>query len=257
MKNLKKRHELPNFLRLPYVFDISKILQALNKAPEGFKDLDGSGAYGKLADSCHCLQKTFGLKFNSLESAYEYLRKTGVRPKGMNWDYRKFITTGTDGKWEVRNNPYKQLAITEYNPEHDRKRFQINIPRNRLDERQYNKLKPWVIGTYLEKVISVFKGFVTRVRVARMEPGCKIGEHIDYNTDYSIRVHIPLRTNEKCGFYIRRRPKANKEHIQMKPDGTCWFVNTGYKHSVWNYGKTPRDHLILSIASQEDIFGII
>ena len=253
MRNLKKRNELPNFIKLSYNFNIGKILDFLAGAPEDFDDLNDRDGYGKVAESCPCLEETFGLKFKTIEAAYEYLRKSGVKPDNMKWNYMNFIKAA-DGTVRIgKSNPYKQMAFTEYNPQFNPEQFNVKIPKNRLDERQYNKLKPWVKGSYLEKVVSTFKGFVTRVRLSRMEPGCIIDEHIDYNTDYSIRIHIPLRTNDECGFYIHRGSGYKKDYVKMPADGSCWFINQGYKHSAWNKGESPRDHLVFSIAGQEDL----
>ena len=252
MKNLKKRNELPNFMQLPYIFDINKIIDSLNNIPEDFNDLNDSDGYGRVAESCPCLEEKFGLKFNTIEDAYKYLRNSGIKPENMKWDYTKFVQNSKSG-FKLKNNPYKQMALTEYNTKFNPEEFNVQIPKNRLDERQYNKLKHWVIGTYLEEVLSTFKGLVTRARISRMEPGCVIDEHIDYNTNYSIRVHIPIRTNNKSGFYVRRSLNGKKDYIQMPANGRCWFLNQGYRHSAWNKGNTPRDHLVLSLVGQEDL----
>ena len=242
-------------MRLPYFFDVQRILECLGRVPEDFNDLDDLDGYGKVARSCPRLEETFGLGFRTVESACEYLRKSGIKSS----DKWSFIETSEDQEHsharviKIRNNPYKQMALTEYNPDFDPGRFDVQIPKDRLDERQYNKLKSWVKKTYLEEVLSTFKGFVTRVRVSRMEPGCVIDEHIDYNTHYSIRIHIPLRTNNKSGFYVRRSPESEKDCCYMPADGHCWFLNQGFKHSAWNRGETPRDHLVLSVVGQDDL----
>ena len=57
-------------------------------------------------------------------------------------------------------------------------------------------------------------------------------------TDYSVRYHIPLTTNEGCGFHVIDRQGV--KHEQTMAPGECWFLNQGLKHSAWNKGKTPR-----------------
>ena len=109
----------------------------------------------------------------------------------------------------------------------------------------------WVKGTYIEEVINSFKGETHRARVAIMEPGCLIKPHIDYNTDYSVRYHIPLTTNKDCGFFVIK--DGEKIHQQMKP-GEVWFLNQGLRHSAWNKGKTSRSHIIISVNGQEDLY---
>ena len=106
-------------------------------------------------------------------------------------------------------------------------------------------------GTYIEEVLKSFKAEHTRARIAVMDPGAYIGDHIDYNTDYSVRYHIPLTTNDDCGFHVIDR-KGVKHEQKMLP-GECWFLNQGLKHSAWNKGKTTRAHIIISFLTQEDL----
>ena len=77
-----------------------------------------------------------------------------------------------------------------------------------------------------------------------------VAEHIDYNTDYSIRFHIPITTNKDCGFYCL----VNGERVyQTMEPGSCWFLNQGLRHSAWNKGTTARSHIIVSVDGQDDL----
>ena len=133
--------------------------------------------------------------------------------------------------------------------------YEKKIPKSRLDERHYNKVKDWVKGTYLEEVITSFKAETTRARIAIMDPGAYVAEHIDYNTDYSVRFHIPITTNVKCGFYCV--DKSGEKHYQTMEPGSCWFLNQGMRHSAWNKGPTTRSHIIISLQGQQDLDEII
>jgi len=82
-----------------------------------------------------------------------------------------------------------------------------------------------------------------------------VAEHIDYNTDYSVRFHIPITTNEKCGFYCVNK-QGEKVYQTMEP-GSCWFLNQGMRHSAWNKGTTTRSHIIISLQGQQDLDEII
>ena len=129
--------------------------------------------------------------------------------------------------------------------------YKINKKVKKRIKAKYHKIKDWVKGTYIEEVINSFKGETHRARVAIMEPGCLINPHIDYNTDYSVRYHIPLTTNKDCGFYVVGLD-GEKVYQQMKP-GEVWFLNQGLRHSAWNKGKTSRSHIIISVNGQEDL----
>ena len=239
MKNLK-RWELPNYKELPYRFNIEKILTVINAHSEGFNSLSDPYGYGKLVEKQPYLARQFGLKRPSAVANNKL--KSSV--KGL---CEKFV------QGEEQSSSYKQLHLTEYNPEFKPEKLDKTLPLHRLDERKYSKPTDWIKGTYLEEVFERFKGKVTRVRCARLEAGSVIKEHIDYCTSYSIRVHIPLITNDSCGFYFVR-PKHPKDFLKMPADGRCWFINQGFRHSAWNKGKAHRDHLILSIIGQEDLF---
>ena len=53
------------------------------------------------------------------------------------------------------------------------------------------------ICTEWNKILDTFKSPITRTRFAYLAPNYEIKPHIDYNTTYSIRVHIPIITNEE------------------------------------------------------------
>ncbi len=275
MKQLLKREQLPNFVKLPYKFDIDAINSFLKENADNIEDdLRAEGKYGKVVgEKCNHLQEVFGLKFNTIESAYSYMQKNDVKiskleeglpeNRRMRWDFRKYVKNfddyiikTDDGKFEISGTPYKQIAITEYNPEESDREYEVKIPKSRLDERHYNKVREWAKNSIIESVISQFKGEVHRVRVAIMEPGAWVSEHIDYNCDYSIRIHIPLVTNSDCALSVRRRGEE-KEILHMQADGSAWFINQGFLHSAWNKGATVRKHMILSIYGQEDILGAL
>ena len=264
---MKKRHELPAFKKLDMQFDVERLIEEVRNMPTQQDDLKEKGCYGvEVGGKAPKLQKAFGLKFNSIEDAYKFLQdndveeselRKGLGNKRMAWDYRNYvkpfdnyIVKGDDDKYHVSGSPYKQIALTEYNPDMEDRIYEKKIPKSRLDERHYNKIKDWVRGTYLEEVINSFKSETTRARIAIMDPGAFIAEHIDYNTDYSVRYHIPIVTNKDCGFYCL--VNGEKIHQTMEP-GSVWFLNQGLRHSAWNKGKTVRSHIIVSVNGQEDL----
>jgi len=274
-KIMLKRDQLPAFKKLPYTFDVDRINEIVRQMPVQEDDLKVKEGYGDLVGGKTAkLQKAFGLKFTSIEDAYQFLVNNDVAEselyendsqitkalgnKRMAWDYRNYvkpyenyIVKDKQGKYEVNGSPYKQIALTEYNPDMEDRVYDKKIPKGRLDERHYNKVKDWVKGTYIEEVLKSFRAEHTRARIAVMDPGAFIGDHIDYNTDYSVRYHIPLTTNEDCGFHVIDRNGI--KHQQKMAPGECWFLNQGLKHSAWNKGKTTRAHIIISFLTQEDL----
>lgn len=267
--NKLKREDLPPFKKLSYTFDVQEILKSIENIPDIVDDLKVKNGYGDLVGGkSPILEKAFGLKFKTIEDAYNWLQLNdvaeseltkGLNNKKMSWDFRnyikpfeKYIVKENEDTYKVIGSPYKQIALTEYNLEMEKRIYDKKIPKNRLDERHYNKIVDWAKGTYLEKILKSFKAEHTRARIAIMDPGAYVNEHIDYNTDYSIRYHIPITTNDDCGFYVI--DTTGQKHFQKMNPGECWFLNQGLRHAAWNKGTTPRSHLIISFLTQEDLY---
>ncbi len=225
----QRREELPLFKKLPYTFDTEKILQDFELLEDTtvdgksvfFDDLTIKGGYGDIV----------GSKAPTLERAFSI------------GQYTEYIAGMTKGH-------YKQVGVTEFNKDSVDIDYAKKIG-SRPDERHYNKLKPQLSGTYLESVLNTFIAEKSRCRIAIMHPGGSIKPHIDYNTDYAVRYHIPLKTNSECGFKNTDK-QGNSEECFMDI-GECWFLNQGFKHSAWNNGDTERWHLIVSCLTQEDL----
>lgn len=121
-----------------------------------------------------------------------------------------------------------------------------------LDERNYCIPNQHARGMMLE-ILKSFKARFTRSRLAVLMPGFEGKPHIDYNTDYSIRIHIPIFTNEKSHFcYVKK--DGSVEAVHMPADGRMWFVNNGYTHYVTNLGQSPRLHIVVNLETQEDLY---
>jgi len=219
---MKRREELPFFKKLSYEFDVDRILKDFDLIKDKSDDLTIEGGYGDLV----------GSKAPKLENAF------GIGK------YTEYVDGMVKGD-------YTQVGMTQYNPDAVDRDYNIKISKKRPDERHYNALRPELEGSYIQEVMNTFRGEATRTRIAILKPGSAIKPHIDYNTDYSVRYHIPLKTNELCGFSNVDK-QGNREEIHMGL-GECWFLNQGFRHSAWNNGDTERWHLIVSVLTQEDL----
>jgi len=108
--------------------------------------------------------------------------------------------------------------------------------------------------TYMDEVISKFETEVHRARLMKLEAGRVIREHRDTGHQrYSytrgfLRVHIPIRTNEKVAWRLRG------DKIDMQP-GDVWYVNVCQPHSVENRGEVDRVHLFLDLKVNDWVKG--
>ena len=147
---MKKRHDLPAFKKLDMTIDVERIIEEVRNMPAqaNTDDLKEKDGYGELVGGkCGCLQKAFGLKFDTIEEAYEFLQDNDVEeadlkgslPAGrrMAWDFRNyvkqyhdFIEEGDDGKFQVNQTPYKQIAFTQYNPDEEDRIYEKKMDRH-------------------------------------------------------------------------------------------------------------------------------
>ena len=126
----------------------------------------------------------------------------------------------------------------------------IALKNPRADERWFSKIKEDV-PDYLKYVLKTI-GDTHRTRFSNLAPKSFVKPHFDYNTDYSIRFHIAIRTNKYCrnGGWDKKGG-LHEQHIPA--DGSVWFVNPGVKHFAVNDGDTQRVHLIISVDSQKNL----
>ena len=228
---MRKRHELPVFKRLNIQFDIDKLRQCYEEFSKE-KKWDGLGnEYASLCESHTKLPKMF-FKDEELKN----------------------VDHISDLEWEGTS--YKQLSLVDFDKNYtlDKCGKEISVWQNRValgnlkaDERWFRKFKKDV-PRYLHYVFKTI-GNVHRTRFASLSPNSSIKPHIDYNTDYSIRIHIAIKTNDQCrnGGWDK---KGLLKEVHIPADGSVWFINPGIKHFAVNHGKSERIHLIISVDSQ-------
>ena len=78
-----------------------------------------------------------------------------------------------------------------------------------------------------------------RSRIICLEPGSELKWHQDgLASQYQVRVHIPLLTNENAFF------ETQEGRFHMPADGDGYLVHTNLFHRATNYGTTPRFHFV-------------
>lgn len=232
----KGRHELPVIARLDYRFDIARLQEELKQFAAD-KVWDGLGSdYAHMCETHTKLPKMF-FKEEELDN----------------------VDCVCDLDWEKTS--YQQLSLTEFDETYDlsqRTELSGSAWDNRVakrdpkaDERWYRKVKNDV-PSYLREVLDTFAGS-HRTRFANLAPNSEVKPHIDYDTLYGIRLHIALDTNDDC--YNGGWDKdGNEVKYHIPADGSVWLVNPGVKHYAVNAGNTPRNHLIISLDSQDVLY---
>lgn len=163
----------------------------------------------------------------------------------QNWNHEQDTISEVCGS-PYLNELYKQTPVTVSNEK-------IILKNGKEDERTYGEILPQYKGSYVEEVLNNFKSPFTRARLVVKEPGAIILPHIDYDTTYSVRYYIPLKTNVWCHTAVKGKNDIEPEIKHLPADGSVWFVNPGSSHSAWNFGKTDDIRFIIACNGQEDL----
>ena len=150
-----------------------------------------------------------------------FMTLTGsLPPKFFDKEELKSIGKISDVDW--RKTSYKQISLTEFDDEFslkDRKegshsKWNKRVVKNnpKADERWFRKVKPDV-PDYLLRMLNTIEG-AHRTKFACLAPNSSIKPHVDFDTTYSIRLHIAIDTNDKCviGGWGQRRAIVHSSH---------------------------------------------
>lgn len=233
MEQWKSRYELPVLGKLNIQIDIDCLRKDLEKFEQD-KVWDGLG------------------------SDYAHMCETHTKLPAMFFKQEELdgVDCVCDLDWKASS--YRQLSLTEFDEtysldersEKSGTAWDTRVAKHDsyADERWYRRVKSDV-PEYLREVLSLFPNY-HRTRFANLSPYSQVKPHIDYDTTYGIRLHIALNTNEDC-FNGGWDKDGNEVKAHFPADGSVWFVNPGVKHYAVNNGPTDRNHLIISMDSQE------
>lgn len=236
-KDVRRRY-LPNFAILDdyYDFDQEKLLQSYYHSIEANKKNKLNHHLSiNAAEDDHA-----PLYYGTDKSGYEQLNLTSYDLVDTSEGYIK-----ANWQWFSRSDMSAKDRRSHYRKNLHNTRDAVNPS----VETSYTKINQ-LSDSYMKKILSKFKGRVTRVRWAVANPGMKLKPHFDYDTVYAVRYHLPVLTNPDAVMCIERDGKIQKVHAPV--DGRTWFLNQGWKHWIENNGNTPRVHLIVSVIGQQD-----
>lgn len=105
---------------------------------------------------------------------------------------------------------------------------------------------------YMQQVMASFGEVLGRSRLMKLEPGCEVAEHIDFNYHWytRVRIHIPIVSNPDVTFY------CDDENVHMRP-GESWIFNSWRRHRVVNAGTRDRIHLVIDAAGSGRFWRIV
>ena len=105
---------------------------------------------------------------------------------------------------------------------------------------------------YHRQVMAGFGEVLARSRLMKLDPGCEVQYHVDFNYHWytRTRIHIPITTDPAVMFYCG----DEKVHMQA---GDCWIFDNWRRHNVINAGAQERIHLVIDLSGSSRFWQMV
>ncbi|MCY3639834.1 MAG: aspartyl/asparaginyl beta-hydroxylase domain-containing protein [Gammaproteobacteria bacterium] len=105
---------------------------------------------------------------------------------------------------------------------------------------------------YTQQAMASFGEVLGRSRLMRLEPGCKVAPHVDFNYHWHtrVRIHIPVITDHAVIFHCG----GTEVHMAA---GECWIFNSWRRHQVVNNAAITRVHLVIDAAGSSRFWRLV
>lgn len=96
---------------------------------------------------------------------------------------------------------------------------------------------------YHRQVMASFGEVLARSRLMRIEAGCEVPPHVDFNYHWRsrVRIHVPIVTTPEVLFH------CGESTLHMEA-GSCWIFDSWRRHRVVNASRQARIHLVIDLA---------
>ena len=113
----------------------------------------------------------------------------------------------------------------------------------------------------IKKVLNFIPSEFERVRLMKIKANSSIGKHTDkIDKDFGleegkiIRIHVPIRTNDKVEFCLW---DDGEKTINYLKEGHYYYVDVRAPHAVTNNSDVDRIHLVVDTYVNSDILGLL
>ncbi len=105
---------------------------------------------------------------------------------------------------------------------------------------------------YHQQVMASFDEVLARSRLMKLDAGCEVRNHVDFNYHWytRVRIHIPIITNPAVIFF------CGDQKIRMRA-GECWIFDNWRRHNVINGGAADRIHLVIDLAGSSRFWKMV
>lgn len=142
-----------------------------------------------------------------------------------------------------------ERAVPNYIPENQKISFtqKLQVRKNQdplSDDLSHNCVKPYLANTKTTQWLSSLGQF-TKITYATLNPNSWWPAHYDFSWKHAVKINIPIYTNEEA-VSLSWNQKLNKMFEVHMKEGECWYVNSAFKHTAFNWGDTPRTFLLVT-----------
>ncbi len=105
---------------------------------------------------------------------------------------------------------------------------------------------------YTRQAMASFGEVLGRSRLMRLEPGCEVAAHVDFNYHWHtrVRIHVPVVTDPAVIFHCG----GSAVHMAA---GECWIFNSWRRHRVVNSATITRTHLVIDAAGSSRFWRLV
>lgn len=104
-----------------------------------------------------------------------------------------------------------------------------------------------ILSNAVSEIVKLRNAKALHIMVNILPVGLRIPEHVDYIPDKRTveRWHLPIITTSDAGYW-------DEINGNLKMPSSFWHGTVPYwkRHSVWNYGKSDRIHLIVDLDTE-------
>ena len=105
---------------------------------------------------------------------------------------------------------------------------------------------------YHRQVMASFNEVLARSRLMKLDAGCEVQNHVDFNYHWytRVRIHIPVITNPRVMFH------CGDEKVHMAA-GECWVFDNWRRHNVINSSEEDRIHLVIDLSGSSRFWKMV